>query len=65
MMPRQSSLEALPGTPFGTFVAIGLCRGALDHVTWFANFHLDLRLPGLASCSQCSQSYRQYEYSMF
>lgn len=56
-MPGLASLEALPGMPSGTLVAIGLCVGPLDHVAWFAIFHLDLRLPGLASFPQCSQSY--------
>lgn len=55
-MPGQASLEALPGIPSGTFVAIELCVGPLDHVAWFAIFHLDLWLPGLASCPQCSRS---------
>lgn len=56
-MPGLASLEALPGMPSGTFVAIGLCVGSLDHVAWFAIFHLDLRLPGLAGCPQFSRSY--------
>lgn len=51
--------EALPGTPSGTFAAIGLCVGPLDHVTWCGIFHLDVRHPGPAICPQGSQSYPQ------
>lgn len=49
--------EALPGTPSGTFAAIGLCVGPLDHVAWCGIFHLDVRYPGPAICPQGSQSY--------